>query len=199
MQTWATFSIVDHRKPIYRQALALFDRIVVPLPEKPIGDQTQDELDQLAAEIAYLEKNGAAKPYEWKSPEFDDWRTKRLAEVLAADFIRDALLDTRLMLAEQFACDDVQAIPVYGGEQHFADARKDLMQVEEALTVEIVQKLPIPDYETPLENIVSLRTKPAFRKALEDLRNGSAIRLPQLSLQAIGQQPLQQQCEISTG
>jgi hypothetical protein len=26
METWATFSVVDHRKPIYRQALALFDR-----------------------------------------------------------------------------------------------------------------------------------------------------------------------------
>lgn len=26
METWATFSIVDHRKPIYRQALALFER-----------------------------------------------------------------------------------------------------------------------------------------------------------------------------
>jgi hypothetical protein len=40
METWATFSVVDHRKPIYRQALALFDRIVVPLPPTPIGNQT---------------------------------------------------------------------------------------------------------------------------------------------------------------
>jgi hypothetical protein len=46
METLATFSIIDHRKPIYRQALALFDRIVVSLPPKSIGDQTQEELDQ---------------------------------------------------------------------------------------------------------------------------------------------------------
>jgi hypothetical protein len=31
MQTWETFSIIDHRRPVYRQALALVDRIVVPI------------------------------------------------------------------------------------------------------------------------------------------------------------------------
>jgi hypothetical protein len=51
METWATFSIIDHRKPIYRQALALFDSIVVPLPPTPIGDQTQKELNQLKASV----------------------------------------------------------------------------------------------------------------------------------------------------
>jgi hypothetical protein len=61
METWATFSIIDHRKPIYRQALALFDRIVVPLPPKPIGDQTQEELDQLEA-VDYLREAQAAEP-----------------------------------------------------------------------------------------------------------------------------------------
>jgi hypothetical protein len=50
METWATFSIIDHRNPVYRQSLALFDRIVVPVPPMPIGDQTQEELDQLEAE-----------------------------------------------------------------------------------------------------------------------------------------------------
>src|SRR6202020_2482495 len=50
METWATLSITDHRKPIYRQALALFDKIVVPIPSSPIGDQTVEELDQLEAD-----------------------------------------------------------------------------------------------------------------------------------------------------
>ena len=40
METWATFSTIDHRKPLYRQALALFDRIVVPLPPKPVSQLT---------------------------------------------------------------------------------------------------------------------------------------------------------------
>ena len=61
MQTWATFSIVDHPKPIYRQALALFDRIVVPLPFRPLGDQTPEELNQLRAEIDYIENKTAAQ------------------------------------------------------------------------------------------------------------------------------------------
>jgi hypothetical protein len=126
MKTWATFSIIDHRRPIYRQALALFDRIVVPLPLKPIGDQTQEELDQLKVEIDYLKGANAAEPYEWKSTEFEEWRKPILAESLAAGLNRDAYLDTRLMLSQQFYSPDVQAIPVYGGLQHFADSRKAL-------------------------------------------------------------------------
>src|SRR6516225_8229056 len=84
METWATFSIIDHRKPLYRQALALFDRIVVPLPPKPIGDQTQQELDQLRAEIDYLSGAGAAEPYTWSSAAFEDWRKPYLAAALSA-------------------------------------------------------------------------------------------------------------------
>ena len=169
METWATFSIIDHRQPIYRQASALFDRIVVPLPPKPIGDQTEEELDQLHAEIDYLRKANAAEPYEWKSTAFEEWRKPFLAESLAAGLNRDAFFDTRLMLSEQFQSRNVQAVPVCGGPQQFADSCKALMQVEEALTIEIMQRLPVPDYDTPLENLVRLRETPAFRRALDDL------------------------------
>jgi hypothetical protein len=181
METWATFSIIDHRRPIYRQALALFDRIVVPLPSKPIGDQTQAELDQLEAEVEYLKRAKAAEPYEWKSAAFEEWRQPFLAESLAAGFNRDPFLDTRLMLSEQLYSPDVLAIPVYGGQQQFT-ARKALKQAEEALTIEIVQRLPVPEYDTPLENLVKLRGKPAFRKALDDLLEWKRDKAPAIVL-----------------
>lgn len=98
METWATLSIIDHRKPIYRQALALFDRIVVPLPPTRIGDQTQEELNQLKAEVDYLREAKAAEPYEWKSAAFEELRRPFLAQALAAGLNRDAFSDTRLML-----------------------------------------------------------------------------------------------------
>jgi hypothetical protein len=182
METWATFSIIDHRKPIYRQALALFDRIVVPLPPKPIGDQTQEELDQLEAEVDYLKEANAAEPYTWKSAEFEEWRKPFLAESLAAGFNRDAFLDTRLMLSGQFYSRDVLAIPVYGGHQQFADSRKALMHVEEALTIEIMQRLPLPEYDTPLENLVKLRQSPAFRRALDNLLEWKRDKAPTIVL-----------------
>lgn len=183
METWATFSIIDHRKPLYRQALALFDRIVVPLPPKPIGDQTQQELDQLEAEVDYLKDAEAAEPYKWSSAEFEEWRRPLLAESLALGFNRDALHDTRLMLSEQFfRRKDVQAVPVYGGQQQFADSRKALVQVEEALTVEVMQRLPVPEYDTPLENLVKLRENPAFRQALNDLLEWKRDKAPAIVL-----------------
>jgi len=182
MQTWATFSIIDHRQPIYRQALALFDRIVVPLPSKPIGDQTQEELDQLRAEIDYLKCKKAAEPYEWRNAEFEEWRKPFLAKALAAGLNLDAYDETRLMLSNQSYSPDVQAIPVYGRQQEFVDSHNALGYADEALTVEIMQRLPVPEHDTPLENLVKLRETPAFRRALDDLLEWKRDKAPAIVL-----------------
>lgn len=183
MQTWATFSIIDHRRPIYRQALALFDRIVVPVPPQPIGDQTVEELVQLQAEVSYLAQNDAAVVYDWSSSAFADWRRPVLAEAIAAGLNRDAFLDTRMMLAEKFDSQDVQAVPVYGGQEHYSQTRMTLPQIEEALTLEVVQRLPVPDYDTPLESLIRLRKGAPFRRALDDLLEWKRQRVPEVFLQ----------------
>lgn len=182
METWGTLSIIDHRKPIYRQALALFDRIVVPLPAHPFGDQTWDELAQLEAEIEYLHKMKAAEPFEWKSSAFEEWRRPLIAEALASSVNRDAFLDTRLMLSEEIDIPNVVAIPVYGGQEQFAKSRDVLMQAEDALTIEITQRLPVPDYDTPLEDLIRLRGNPAFRRALDDLLEWKREKAPAIVL-----------------
>ena len=178
MQTWATFSIIDHRAPVYRQALALFDRIVVPVPREPIGDQTREELTQLEAEITYLAAHHAAEMHEWNSDVFAEWRRPVLAEAIAAGFNRDAYVDTRMMLSQTFTSSGVQAVPVYNGNAQYLRSRKELNQAEDALTVEILQRLPVPDYDTPLENLVRLRETVAFRTALNDLLEWKRLQLP---------------------
>jgi hypothetical protein len=182
VETWATFSIIDHRKPIYRQALALFDRIVVPVPPMPIGDQTQQELDQLSAEVEYLKQAGAAAIYEWNSSHFEEWRRPYLAEAVAAGVNRDPFRDTRLMLSNELTTSGVQAVPIYDGQRAFADSQKILPQVEEALTIEITQRLPVPAFDTPLDNLVRLRENPAFRRALDDLLEWKRDRAPAIAL-----------------
>jgi hypothetical protein len=184
METWATFSIVDHRRPTYRQALALFDRIVVPLPPKPIGDQTAEELDQLKAEVDFLASHNAAVAHQWSSETFREWREPFLAEAVAARVNRDVFQDTRLMLAEDLTSSDVQAIPVYGGLDQYAKARNELTDIGEALTVELMQRLPVPDYDTPLENLIHLRNNPAFRTALADLLEWKRLRIPTIFFEA---------------
>jgi hypothetical protein len=182
METWATFSIIDHRAPVYRQALALFDRIVVPVPREPIGDQKPEELTQLEAEVSYLAAHHAAELHEWKSDAFAEWRRPILAEAIADTFNRDAYADTRMMLAETFSSKDVQAIPVYNGNDHYARSRQQLNQPEQALTIEILQRLPVPDYDTPLENLIKLREAPAFRTALDDMLEWKRQKLPAILL-----------------
>jgi len=182
METWATFSIIDHRAPIYRQALALFDRIVVPVLREPIGHQTREELTQLEAEISYLAAHRAAELHEWHSDVFAEWRRPVLAEAIANGFNRDAYADTRIMLAETFSSSQVQAVPVYNGNEQYHRARMDLNRAEEALTLKILQRLPVPDYDTPLENLVRLRETAAFRTALDDLLEWKRLQLPAIVL-----------------
>jgi hypothetical protein len=184
METWATFSIVDHRQPVYRQALALFDKIIVPIPPEPLGDQTKEELLQLETEIEYLTRKDAAQPYEWSSDAFQEWRTPFLAEAAAAGLNRDVFHDTRLMLVDKLATDEVQAVPVYAGMEQYDRSRQELMPVEQALTLEILQRLPVPDYDTPLENLIRLRSDPAFRTALTDLLDWKRLRLPAIVMDA---------------
>lgn len=188
METWATFSIIDHRQPVYRQALALFDRIVVPVPPEPIGNQTREELDQLQAELDYLAAHEAAVPSKWSSDSFQEWRKPHLAAAIANAVNRDPYMDTRLMLAEQFDSKDVQAVPVYGGQQQFTESQPTSEQaqqtwmVEQALTIEVMQRLPVPDYDTPLENLIRLRQNPAFGTALDDLLEWKRGEVPAIVL-----------------
>jgi hypothetical protein len=168
MQTWATFSIYDHRTPVYRPSLALFDGIVVPIPKKPVGKQTQEELERLVVDVGFLARNGIAKPFAWDSDAFQEWRRPFLAEAAAAGINREAVMDTRLMIAEKTASRDVIAVPVYGTPEQFA-ARSHLQSAEQALTNAIVQRIPVPDDDTPLDDILWLRDSGAFKAALSNL------------------------------
>ena len=57
---WATFSIFDHRELVYRNALALFDKVVMPVPTAPISSLKQEEIDALSADADYLQEKNAA-------------------------------------------------------------------------------------------------------------------------------------------
>ncbi len=187
METWATLSITDHRKPIYRQALALFDKIVVPIPSSPIGDQTTEELDQLESDVTFLEQSGAARRYEWDTKEYVAWRSPLMAEALARGIRRDPYMDTRIMLAKKMTADGVEAVPVYGNMATYGAARDEIGQVNwggvnDALTVEIAQTLPVPDHDTPLEDLVRMRESAAFQQAMNDLNDWKYLRIPAILL-----------------
>ena len=128
METWATFSIIDHRRPVYRQALAIFDKIVVPIPDAPMGNQTLAELQQLDRELDYLVANDAAVRYPWNSQLFQEWQQPFIAEAISGNFNRDPYYDTRLMLADQFETNDVETMPVYGDQVHHDRSRTELQR-----------------------------------------------------------------------
>lgn len=194
---WATFSIFDFKTPRFRQALVLFDKIVVPIPTKPVkgskGEITSEDLDRLSADVAYLEREDAAMEFKWDKQEFDQWRTSDSAEAMAQVLDRDRELATRLQLQESIekslrekklitgqghnstAVTNATVVPVYAQVSDYQEAMRE--SFAEAQVIEIVSaELPMPEDNEPLESIIKLRQRvsfqvfmPAFRKWQEEV------------------------------
>lgn len=188
-EQWATFSIYDHRTPLYRQALLLFDRVVVPVPDAEFRDLKDAELDALRADVEYLCSNDAAISFPWTPGTFQSWQTSVESEALANALSKDPPLATRLQLAEQAlplkpaGVDSVTAVPVYRGDAAFGDsseeARKDGLQ--DAVLLEVVlPRLPVPSADAPLERIIDLRASKSFAEATFNVRKWQAKILPEL-------------------
>jgi len=186
---WATFSIYDHRTSLFRQALILFDRIVVPIPTRAFGGVSREEIDRLDAEVQFLETEGAAKKVAWDPDEFADWRREAgkpapgQQEAVARKLVKDPPYLTRLQLKEQTEAAvaralpegaiSVTAIPVYGTRESYEDSTAELKgHMEERVTLEVLMnQIPTPAESVSFEDILRLRNKPTFQASLTALRN----------------------------
>src|SRR6266446_370202 len=189
---WATFSIYDHRWSMYRRSLVLFDRVVIPIPKKPIGNQTKQELDALQADVDYLQTENAAVRFDWDSEEFHEWQKNIEGEVLANALVKDPLLATRLLLKEKYnnlipelrpaGVDSVTAMPVYGTRKNYETAAKDLKEyVTERLTLEVIlENMPLPADGVALPEIIELRKREDYRESLSALRQWQRDQIPKL-------------------
>src|SRR6267142_1760973 len=153
---WGTFSIYDHRDPVFRKALILFDRVVIPVPDRPIYDITQQELDELSTAVDYLVENQAAVRYPWSSVLFQDWQKNLTREALSI-MPRDQLFDSRLLLQQQAVSrkppdvDEVIAVPVYGAREGYDAAVTAIARnPQQLLTLELAQYLTVPTADVPL-------------------------------------------------
>lgn len=186
---WATFSIYDHRSVLYRQAMVLFDRIVVPIPTRKIGKLTNEEIDRLAEEVHRLEEKDAAKAVRWDPDEFAHWRQNAeeeeagQPEAIARRLVGDPPLLTRLMLKEHTerevaqqlppGVNSVIAVPVYGSREKHEVSCAEFKEkwVPERVTIEIIlSQLPVPAETASLDDILHLRNKPSFQASLAALR-----------------------------
>jgi hypothetical protein len=183
---WATFSIYDHRGELYRNALALFDRIVIPIPTKLVGDLTQTEIDMLTKDADFLEARKAAVRFAWDPEEFYAWRDDALqraqieGESLAKVLAHDPPYATRIQLSERYnklvrsllpkGVDSVVAVPVYGAQERYESATQSLWTAQ-LTTLEIVMRhMSVPGRDATLEAIIQLRDRPQFRDSLISLR-----------------------------
>ncbi|MFT5818853.1 MAG: hypothetical protein ACI8ZM_000074 [Crocinitomix sp.] len=185
-ELWGTLSIYDHRDAIFVKSLILFDRLVIPVPNKPIGDLTVAEIDQLYSNASYLEKHNAAIIYDWDSAEFQNWQAEYSREALSIGS-RDSLYDSRLLLqrkTDELKPDnvhDVISVPVYSARKKFVDAYKIIdTYAQEAMSVELSQLISVPSENTPLESIIALRNKPSFQSARRALRDWQITKMPEV-------------------
>ena len=183
---WGTLSIYDHRDPIFVTSLILFDRIIIPIPDKAIDALTVEEIDQLSADAAFLQSNGAAIIYNFKESEFRNWQDDVIREVLTVKK-SDSLYDTRLMLqtkAEDFKPKDVYeitAIPVYGAREKFTDIYTKINPLpQKNLLLELSQFISVPKDKSSLGDIIDLRQRDTFTSALRALREWQLEKLPKV-------------------
>lgn len=172
---WATFSIYDHRTPNYKRALLLFDKVVIPVATQPFRKLTKQELEQLSAEVDFLEKQHLAVRVNWDPQRFAEWKQDMAGKAISHYIGKDAENDTRLQLqydVEQGSIGinrpqglDVLAVPVcssYQEFEHFA---------YEQNTLEIIlNTLPVPSQDASLEAICRLREREDFATSLGKMR-----------------------------
>jgi hypothetical protein len=185
-ELWGTFSIYDHRDPIFRKSLITFDRVVIPIPDKPIGNQTNEELEQLHADATYLERNDAAIIYNWDSSAFQEWQKEVLREALSVKST-DSFYDSRLMLQERTenlkpqGVNEIISLPVYNAKEEYQNAYSKLYHVtEEGVMIELSQLISTPDENAPLEEIIKLRQSSSFISAKQAFKEWQLKRMPEV-------------------
>lgn len=178
-EQWGTLSIFDHREPLFLRSLVFFDRTLMPVPTQPMYDITAEEIEGLTADAEFLQAHDAAVIHSWDSAVFQEWQHDLVREALTVRE-RDSLYDSRLMLQE-LAPDDVVATPVYGARRGYEEASGKIANVPgDLLTLELTQRLSVPEAGVPLSEIVQLRSRPSFRSALQGLRKWRVSVLPDL-------------------
>jgi hypothetical protein len=185
-ELWGRFSIYDHRDAIFRKSLIIFDRVVIPIPDKPIGNQTMEELDRLHTDATYLVEHDAAIIYDWKSSEFQDWQRDVLREALSVKST-DNFYDTRLMLQKKTedlkpkGINEITSLPVYRAKEEYRNAYSKLNHVtDEGVMIELSQLLSVPHKDAPLEDIIKLRGSKSFISAKEAFKEWQLKRMPEV-------------------
>ncbi len=185
-ELWGTLSIYDHRHPLFKNSLLLFDRIVVPVPENPIYEQTAEELDALKRNVSYLVKEDAAIWYPWDSDEFSKWRDNISRELLSIG-PRDSLYDTRLMIQKTIedykpkGVENYTAIPIYGSREQYSKSMNELeLRPEQQLMIAISRMITVPHRDTSIDAIIKLRGKKSFQEAQNNLRAWQNSVLPEI-------------------
>jgi hypothetical protein len=194
---WATFSIYDHRRRgLYLKSLILFDRVVIPIPIKPIGDLKQAEIERLDQDVDILEKAKAGVRFKWDSSQFNEMQRKTIHNAVAVDgelltiaFNNDKLFATRFIISEALRnsasqlipadVSSVQAVPVYGTRNRLKALPRDILTYNNVFEL-VLNKLPMPAENANIKDILKLREKPEFRNSMVQLRKWQMERFGEL-------------------
>lgn len=172
---WGTFSIYDHTTAVYRRALVMFDRVVIPVPTAPFGRLTEPMIDALSADVDYLVAKGRCVRFDWDPAEFNEWVREQAGKSLANYLGRDPQADTRYQLQYQIEQnrlpnvanlpDDRVVLPVAGSVEEL-EANADERNVLHI----VLGKLAVPSPDAPLDDICRLRDTEGFATSLRKMR-----------------------------
>jgi hypothetical protein len=172
---WGALSIFDYRRPIFRQALVTFDRLVLPVPTDVIVDLTEEEISRITEDAMLLARHDAAVPISWSPKE---WECGVVGKLTTCIITNNPEQETRIGLTdyvadrlEEFAPGVTRtAIPVYCSHYSYEKMVQARLSEEMIVFEILMEDVLLPAEDVPLSAILKLRSRDKFRRAIAELR-----------------------------
>ncbi len=189
-QYWGILAPNDHRKPLFRSSLLLFDQLLIPDSASIANDLDSEEIDRLRTDVDYLSTHGVVRRVHWDRKDFEAW-CKRISDSSPEEVLRKwPNCATRYYLQHRYSSlmadkqSPVAAFPVYLNHKFFdiISAKPLVSSADQRLILEVIfPNFPVPSEGTSLEDILLLRESKSFQASLQKMRSWQMDVLPDLA------------------
>ena len=179
-QYWGILAPNDHRKPLFRSSLLLFDQLLIPDSPSIANDLDSAEIDRLLKDVDYLSGRGVVQQVHWDRKDFEAW-CKKISPSNPEEVLRKwPNCAARYYLQHQYSgllADKeapVAAFPVYLNHKFFdiISAKPQVSSADQRLILEVVlPNFPAPSEGASLDDILWLRESKSFQAALQKMRS----------------------------
>ena len=189
-QYWGILAPNDHRKPLFRSSLLLFDQLIIPDSTSIARDLEPQEIDQLETDVAFLCRRGVVQRVHWDQNEFESWCRKISPSNPNEILSKWPNCAARYYMQHKYSglsVDEkspVAAFPLYLNHRFFdlLSPNPQAPSADQRLILEVIfPSFPVVSEKLSLDKILSRRESKSFNVCLQRLRSWQMEVLPDLA------------------